>query len=200
MRIGVLALQGGVYEHAYMLKRVAEKRREPIDIVYVKKPSHLRGLRALIIPGGESTTIGAVAKHTGLLEELRNSIEDGLPVMGVCAGAILLAKTVRDKHVGGVKQPLLGLMNIEVVRNYYGRQRESFEIDVKIPVLGDKQFRAVFIRAPAITRTWGGAEPLASLDEAIIMARQEHMLATTFHPELTSDTRVHEYFLYEIAK
>ena len=200
MRVGILALQGGVYEHAYMLKQVADKKGASIDIVFVKRPSQLRGLDAVIIPGGESTTIGVVAEHTGLLGELREAIEDGLPVMGVCAGAILLAKSVRDRRVGETKQPLLGLMNIEVVRNYYGRQRESFEIDVEIPALGEETFRAVFIRAPAITKVWGGVEPLARLDEAIIMARQGSMLATTFHPELTSDTRVHEYFLYEVAR
>ncbi len=200
MRVGILALQGGVYEHAYMLKQVVDKRETSIDVVFVKRPSQLRGLDAIIIPGGESTTIGVVAEHTGLLGELREAIEDGLPVMGVCAGAILLAKSVRDRRVGETKQPLLGLMNIEVVRNYYGRQRESFEIDVEIPAVGKGPFRAVFIRAPAITKTWGEAEPLARLDEAIIMARQGNMLATTFHPELTSDTRIHEYFLYEVAR
>jgi len=200
VRVGILALQGGVYEHAYMLKQVVDKRETSIDVVFVKRPSQLRGLDAIIIPGGESTTIGVVAEHTGLLGELREAIEDGLPVMGVCAGAILLAKSVRDRRVGETKQPLLGLMNIEVVRNYYGRQRESFEIDVEIPAVGKGPFRAVFIRAPAITKTWGEAEPLARLDEAIIMARQGNMLATTFHPELTSDTRIHEYFLYEVAR
>ena len=200
MRVGILALQGGVYEHAYILKRVAGKRKTSIDIVFIKRPSHLRGLDVIILPGGESTTIGVVAEHTGLLGELREAVEDGLPVMGVCAGAILLAKSVRDRRVGETKQPLLGLMNIEIVRNYYGRQRESFEVDIKIPVIGKEPFRAVFIRAPAITKTWGGAEPLARLDEATIMARQGSMLATTFHPELTNDTRIHEYFLYEVAK
>ncbi|BES80568.1 pyridoxal 5'-phosphate synthase glutaminase subunit PdxT [Pyrodictium abyssi] len=200
MKVGILALQGGFYEHLHMLRRLAQETGWSIEPVLVKKPSSLRGLDAVIIPGGESTTIGVVARRVGLLDELRDLLESGLPAMGTCAGAALLAKSVRDRVVGETKQPLLAVMNIEVVRNYYGRQRESFEVDLKILALGEKPFRGVFIRAPAITKLWGRAEAIAELDGVTVAAEEDGKLALAFHPELTGDTRIHRYFLEKVKR
>jgi len=195
MKIGVLGFQGGIIEHVYMLKRVFNENCINGEVTIVKRPHDLVNLDGIILPGGESTTIASLAKRMGLLDKLRGAIETGLPVMGVCAGAIMLAKKVIDRSVGEVRQPLLSLMNIEIVRNYYGRQRESFEVDFQIPMLGNKPFRGVFIRAPAIVKVHAPAEPLAKLDDVFVMARQENMLALTFHPELTGDTRIHKLFI-----
>jgi len=199
MKIGVVALQGGVYEHVYMLKQAFSKLNITGEVVLVRKPHELQELDGVILPGGESTTISALARRTGLMDALREAIASGLPAMGTCAGAILLAKKVLDRVVGEVKQQTLGVMNIAVVRNYFGRQRDSFEIDLLIRGLEDRPFRGVFIRAPAITEYWGSAEPLSEItyngERVVVAARERHLLALAFHPELTNDTRVHELFI-----
>lgn len=200
MKIGIVALQGGFYEHHYMLRKLAGETGWSIEPVFVRKPSDLRGVDAVIIPGGESTTIGLVARRLGLLEELRDLLASGLPAMGTCAGAALLAKSVRDRVVGETKQPLLAVMDIEVVRNYFGRQRESFEVDLRIPAIGGKPFRGVFIRAPAITRLWGRTQKLAELDGVAVAAEEDGKLALAFHPELTGDTRLHRYFMERVKR
>jgi len=195
MKIGILGFQGGIAEHFYMLKRILNEKGISGEITIVRRPYDLASLDGIILPGGESTTIGILLRRMGLLNRLRGAIEEGLPVMGVCAGTVMLAKKVTDRIVGEVSQPLLGVMNIEVVRNYYGRQRESFEVDLQVPLIGDKPFRGVFIRAPAIVKVHAPAEPLAKLGDVFVMARQENMLAVTFHPELTGDTRIHKLFI-----
>ncbi len=200
MKIGILAYQGGVYEHKYMLHKALSKLGISGEVILVKKLHQLRNLDGIVIPGGESTTIGKIAEKTGVLSILRDLIKEGLPAFGTCAGTIMMAKKVRDSVVGSVHQPLLGVMDIEVIRNYYGRQRESFEIDLQISKLGNKPFRGVFIRAPAITNVWSDVSPLAKVEGIIVAAEQKHMLATTFHPELTSDTRFHELFINIIKR
>ncbi len=193
MRIGVLALQGDFAEHGVMLRRLG------VDGVEVRLPEHLDGLAGLIIPGGESTTIGKLATRWGLMEPLRD-FGRSQPIWGTCAGAIFLSK---DAHRD---QPLLGLMDITVARNAFGRQVDSFEIGLDVPVLtkptalagagGTAPFHAVFIRAPLIETVGPGVEVLACLaDGRIVAARQGHLLATSFHPELTGDLRFHQYFL-----
>lgn len=188
MKIGVLALQGDFSEHAAMLKNLG------VEVVEVRLPEHLEGLDALIIPGGESTTIGKLAVDYDLLEPLRRFGRDE-PVWGTCAGAILLSKDARRT------QPLLGLMDITVERNAFGRQVDSFEVELDVPALesvGEAQrpFHAVFIRAPLIETVEGQARVLARLPDGRIVAAQEgHLLATAFHPELTGDDRFHRYFL-----
>lgn len=188
MRIGVLALQGDFAEHIVVLRRLGA------DGVEVRLPEHLAGLDGLIIPGGESTTIGKLATRWGLMDPLRD-FGRTKPVWGTCAGAIFLSK---DAHRD---QPLLGLMDITVARNAFGRQVDSFEIGLDVPVLraaqdGAPLFHAVFIRAPLIERVGAGVEVLAQLEDGrIVAARQGHLLATSFHPELTGDTRFHRYFL-----
>ena len=188
MKIGVLALQGDFAEHIAMLKRLKVEASE------VRLPQHLKGLDGLIIPGGESTTIGKLANDFGLIEPLRE-FGQRHAIWGTCAGAIFLSKDIsRD-------QPLLGLMDIKVERNAFVRQVDSFETDLDVPELrqatGTKNpYHAVFIRAPLIESVSGDAKSLAALaDGRIVAAQQGHFLATAFHPELTNDTRFHEYFL-----
>jgi 5'-phosphate synthase pdxT subunit len=189
IKVGVLALQGSFLEHQDMLNRIGVEVRE------VRLPEHLENLDGLILPGGESTTIGKLAVDFGLLEPLRE-FGKHKPVWGTCAGAILLSK---DAHRD---QPLLELMDITVDRNAFGRQIASFETDLEIPALklvsDDKApFPGVFIRAPLINSLEKDAESLAALpDGRIVAAQQGHLLATAFHPELTDDQRVHRYFIY----
>ena len=188
MKIGVLALQGDFAEHLTMLTQIGA------EAVEVRLPEHLDGLDGLIIPGGESTTIGKLAAAYSLVEPLR---EFGLQkaMWGTCAGAIFLSKDIHRR------QPLLRLMDIVVERNAFGRQVDSFEVDLIVPELlqvdpVDRPYHAIFIRAPLIESVQGDAQVLAKLsDGRIVAARQGRMLATSFHPELTADDRFHRYFL-----
>jgi len=185
IRIGVLALQGAVIEHREMLRRLG------VEAVPVRLPAHLDGLDGLIIPGGESTTIGKLMVGYGLIDPLRRAIEKGTPVYGTCAGLILLAR-----ESGALSRPLLGVMDIAVTRNAFGRQLASFEEDIVIPTLGEEPFHAVFIRAPAIDWIGPAAQEIARLhDGTIVTAEQDTMLATAFHPELSDDPRLHARFI-----
>jgi pyridoxal 5'-phosphate synthase pdxT subunit len=185
MRIGVLALQGAFVEHMAMLRWLG------VEAVPVRLPEGLEGLDGIVIPGGESTTIGKLMVTYGLLEPLRRTIEAGTPVYGTCAGMILLAR-----NIGTAAQPILGAMDIVVKRNAFGRQLDSFEQEIAVPELGAQPFPAIFIRAPAIERVGPRARALARLDDGTIVAAQQgHMLATAFHPELSHDTRLHEHFV-----
>jgi len=186
-QVGVLALQGAFIEHIHILRSLGVIARE------VRLPEQLAGLDGLILPGGESTTIGKLAVAYGLTEPVRRMAAEGLPIWGTCAGMILLAR-----DIGGLDQPLLGLMDIVVRRNAFGRQLQSFVEEIDIPALGNGQapFPAVFIRAPWIERVGPGVEILARLPEGpIVAARQGNLVATAFHPELTADRRFHRYFL-----
>lgn len=188
MKIGVLALQGDFAEHVSMLKRIG------VETAEVRLPKHLDGLDGLIMPGGESTTIGKLAVAYGLMEPLREFGKKHA-VWGTCAGAIFLSKDV------GRDQPLLELMDIKVQRNAFGRQVDSFETDLEIDELmkatgTEHAYHAVFIRAPIIESVSGSAKVLSALEDGrIVAAQQGHLLATSFHPELTGDTRFHEYFI-----
>ena len=183
MKIGVLALQGAFIEHEHALRRLGA------EAVEVRLPEHLNGLDGLIIPGGESTTIGKLARDFGLLEPLRR-FAAARPTWGTCAGLIFLARDV------GQAQPLLGLMDVVVERNAFGRQVDSFATGLAAPALGERPFPAVFIRAPLIAEVGPGVEVLAQLDDGrVVAARQGHLLATAFHPELTGDDRFHRLFL-----
>ena len=228
MRVGILALQGGFAEHLRALRRLdaeARSKRQgaprhqdsvprgrqaqsapgptrhdpgstPVEPVEVRLPEQLAAVDALIIPGGESTTIGKLLVEYGLLEPLRRRIAAGMPTFGTCAGAIVLAK-----DIGGLDQPLVGVMDVVIRRNAFGRQLDSFETDLAIPVLGEPPMRAIFIRAPAISAVGDGVEVLARLgDGAAVVVRQGHLLAATFHPELTDDTRLHRYFVEVVCR
>jgi 5'-phosphate synthase pdxT subunit len=188
MKIGVLAIQGDFAEHIVMLKRLG------VETAEVRLPRHLDGLDGLIMPGGESTTIGKLSADFGLLEPLRE-FGKSHAVWGTCAGAIFLSKDIHRS------QPLLGLMDITVARNAFGRQVDSFEADLEVAALNQATqtsvpYHAIFIRAPIIESVNGDAKVLSSLpDGRIVAAQQGKLLATSFHPELTGDTRFHEYFL-----
>jgi len=183
-RAGVLSLQGDFAEHLATLDRLG------VEAVDVRRPEQLDEIDALIIPGGESTTIGKLAQQYGIIEKLRDRAASGMPVWGTCAGAIFMAK-----DVPGHPHPLASLMDMTVERNAFGRQVDSFEADLEVPVLGPDPFHAVFIRAPVITRVGPGIEVLAKTGDAVVAARQGRLLATSFHPELTHDERFHRYFL-----
>ncbi|HET6313194.1 MAG TPA: pyridoxal 5'-phosphate synthase glutaminase subunit PdxT [Chloroflexia bacterium] len=184
MKIGVLALQGAFREHIETLRKLGA------EAVEVRLPGQLEGLDGLIIPGGESTAIGKLAVKYGLQEAIQRFATSGKPVYGTCAGMILISKDV------GRDQPLLGLMDVQVARNAFGRQIDSFETDLPMPCLGDAPFPAIFIRAPKIAGVGEGVEVLASLpDGTPVAAREGQMLVTSFHPELSDDLRLHRYFL-----
>lgn len=204
LKIGVLAVQGDVEEHIWALKNACKEYEIDCEIIQVKLPKHLEGLHGITIPGGESTTIGILTRKFGVLDKLKQMIENGFPVFGTCAGMIMLAKEVKDAVVGITEQPILSVMNISVIRNVFGRQKDSFEIDLDVQELG-KTIRAVFIRAPAIEKYWGKVKPLAKIKhdkygELIVFAREENMLASSFHPELTKDTTVFKYFINMILE
>jgi 5'-phosphate synthase pdxT subunit len=184
MLVGVLALQGDFAEHIAMLSRIGVDTRE------VRKPSDLEGVDALIIPGGESTTIGKLMARYGLDAAIRARAEQGMPIYGTCAGLILLAQEIE-----GSNQPRLGLMDIAVIRNAFGRQIESFEADIPFAPTPDQPIRGVFIRAPIVSRVGAGVQVLSDFAGKIVAVQQGNLLATAFHPELTDDTRVHRYFL-----
>jgi pyridoxal 5'-phosphate synthase pdxT subunit len=192
MKIGVLALQGDFAEHQVMLETLGA------EVVQVRLPEHLDDLNGLIIPGGESTTIGKLATAYGLIEPLRK-FGAAHAIWGTCAGAIFLAKDARRE------QPLLELMDIVIQRNAFGRQVDSFEVDLNVPCLSKDgkdaaAFHTVFIRAPLIESVGKGVEVLATIEGGrIVAARQGKLLATSFHPELTNDNRFHQYFM-ELAK
>jgi len=191
--IGILALQGAFIEHEKMLSRLGASACQ------IRLPEELHGLDGLIIPGGESTTVGKLARHYQLVQPLKDFAASGRPLWGICAGLIFMAR-----DIGGLEQPLLGLMDIAVRRNAFGRQVDSFETDVEVPALysmdgtGDdrRSVHAVFIRGPIIESVGEKVTVLARLNDGrIVAARQDNLLVTAFHPELTGDERFHRYFL-----
>lgn len=191
LKIGVLALQGAFIEHIQMLRRL------DVEATEVRKPEQIQELDGLIIPGGESTTMGLVAERWNIVEPLRDWVRAKRPIWGTCAGMILLAERAEGQKQGG--QPLLGGLDVTVNRNYFGRQVDSFETMLHVP-LWEEPFHAIFIRAPAIIAVGASAEPLAEITlqtgQTIIAAvRQQNILATAFHPELTNDLRWHALFV-----
>lgn len=190
VKIGILALQGAFIEHQHMLEKLGA------ETVQVRLPEHLRDLDGLVIPGGESTTIGKLATEYGLIEPLRKFAQEK-PTWGTCAGLIFLAK-----DIGIEQQPILGVLDIKVDRNAFGRQVDSFETDLIIQGLADdRPFHAVFIRAPIVRSVAEDVQILAQLaDDVIVAVRQGHLLGTAFHPELTNDNRLHRYFYDMVAQ
>jgi 5'-phosphate synthase pdxT subunit len=178
--IGVLALQGDVREHLTAVARAGA------DGVPVRTREELERVDALIIPGGESTTVGRLLERFDLMIPLRERAAAGMPLFGTCAGLILMAREIR-----GSDQPRLGLLDVEVERNAFGRQLDSFETDLPIPALGDPPMRAVFIRAPRVTRVGPGVEVLAAVPDGVVLVAQGRLIGCAFHPELTGDSRLH---------
>ena len=187
MKAGVLAVQGAVTEHIKMLEKCGAQG------VPVKRAQDFSGLEALIIPGGESTTIGKLIRKFGLDRPINEMAAEGKPIYGTCAGLVLLAEEIEGED------PYLGLMNLRVLRNAFGRQRESFEAALEVPILGEEPFTAVFIRAPYINFAGPEVEVLCRFQDRIVAARQGNLLVTSFHPELTEDDRFHRLLL-EMAR
>ena len=189
MKIGILSLQGGVIEH---IKHIQDLHEEAIE---VKKEEDLKGIDGIILPGGESTTIGKLLRDTKLLDPLREKILKGLPAWGTCAGMILLAKNIENWNDSYLK-----VMDISVRRNAYGRQKDSFETEVLIEKVSKDKIPLVFIRAPFITKLGEDVESIFDLDGNVVAARENNMLVTSFHPELTDNLEFHRYFLDMCSK
>lgn len=190
MKVGVLAIQGDIREHLHHLQQVGA------ETVPIKRRDQMAAVKGLVIPGGESTTIGLLMDEEGLLEEISARYHtSGLPIWGTCAGSILLARTVQGRTTAR-----LGLMDMAIDRNAFGRQVASFEQPLTIPALGEPAFPAVFIRAPRIRTVGPDLTVLATLDDEPVMVETASLLATTFHPEMSADLRIHQYFMDKIRK
>lgn len=184
MKIGVLDLQGGVFEHIDHLKKLN------VEVLRIKKPSQLKEISGLILPGGESTTIGKILRKMNLLDPIKEEILKGMPVWGTCAGMILLADKIQDEEDAYLK-----VMNIKVKRNSYGSQLDSFETYSKINNISSKKIPLIFIRAPQVIEIGDKIKVLCKLDDKIVAVKENNMLATSFHPELSDDLEFHKYFL-----
>jgi 5'-phosphate synthase pdxT subunit len=192
VHIGVLALQGDFREHVAMLRAIG------VDAVEVRLPRDLERSHGLIIPGGESTTIGKLLVRFGLMEPVRGRAIEGMPIYGTCAGAIVLAQHVTGR---GVDQPLIGVLDVEIQRNAFGRQVDSFEADVPLTILSGQPYHAVFIRAPVITSVGSAVDVVGCLEDGTVVAAQQgNLFVTSFHPEMTADGRVHRYFADLVEK
>jgi 5'-phosphate synthase pdxT subunit len=189
-RIGVLALQGDVSEHITALERATSG---PVEVVEIRKSGQMEECQGLVLPGGESTAIFRQLERSGLTEELKAAAISGKPVLATCAGLVLVSKEIEGIE-GDTRVKPLGLMDIKISRNAFGPQRESFEADLEIVGM-ERPYRAVFIRAPAISEVGRGVQVLAKVGDAVVAARQKNLLALAFHPELTDDARVHQIFL-----
>jgi 5'-phosphate synthase pdxT subunit len=190
MVVGVLSLQGAFIEHIDILNRI-----NGVEGLQVKKKEDIKKIDGLIIPGGESTTIGKLLERHNLLNTLRNMISEGFPVFGTCAGFILLSKRIENNN----EQPLLGILDVTIKRNAFGAQINSMEIDLKIKDF-DIPFKGIFIRAPVVKQIGNGVEVLAEVEEGPVFIRQGNILGASFHPELTDDIRVHQMFIDIINK
>jgi len=190
--IGILGMQGAVSEHVALMTRTLKEKNVKGNVFIVNHKKQISEIDGLIIPGGESTTISRVLHESGIYGEIIKRVEESnLPIMGTCAGCVILAKEITDNEAD---MESLRFMDMHVKRNAFGRQKESFEQPISIDGF-IQPYHAVFIRAPIITKVWGTCKVLAKIDKKIVMARQDNILASSFHPELTDDLRIHEYFL-----
>ena len=195
LNIGILAVQGDVTEN--FLATMASMSELGIDgtVIQVKTIEQISELDGLIIPGGESTVIGQMSLVNGGLKKIKEKIESGMPVFGICAGMIFLSKNSKDKVVGKVEQPLLDVLDVKIERNSFGRQKDSFEAKISMEHVGISSFNGVFIRAPSVSETGSDVEILAKFNEKIVAVKQGNILATAFHPELTRDISLHKSFV-----
>ena len=193
MKIGIISLQGAVPEHINMVSQALENLGLKGEAIAVRHPEELNESSALILPGGESTTISKLLKKFDLHDPLIKAAEDGVPIIGTCAGCILMAKE-GDEEVTKTKTELLKIMDMKVNRNAFGRQRESFEVPLEIKGF-DSPFPGIFIRGPLIEEAYGKCEVLSYYDNKIVMVKQDNLVGLSFHPELSRDTRIHEMFL-----
>lgn len=195
LTVGVLSVQGDVQENLLSTKAAIDELGIDGKVIDVRKPEEISQLDGLIIPGGESTTIGQLSLVNGSLKEIKQKVESGMPVLGICAGMVLLANNASDKVVGKTEQPLFDFLDINLERNSFGRQRESFEANISMDSIGISNFNGVFIRAPTITTASNDIEVLAKLNEKIVAIKKNNIIGTSFHPELTEDLAIHKYFV-----
>ena len=195
IKVGVLAIQGDVQENLLSTKKALDELGIDGTVTSVKTADDIETLDGLVIPGGESTTIGQLSLVNSSLRVVKEKIENGMPVLGICAGMILLSKTVDDRVVGKTNQPLLDLLDVKLERNSFGRQRESFEAEIAMDSIGIPKFQGVFIRAPSVSEINSNVEVLAKFNEKIVAVKKDNIIGTAFHPELTKDVSLHKYFV-----
>ena len=195
MNIGVLSLQGDVAENIASTEAALSELHETGQVTEVKTPDQISKLDGLIIPGGESTMIGQLSLINGSLKKIKEKINSGMPVFGICAGLILLSKNAKDRVIGSTDQPLLDLLNVDVERNSFGRQRDSFEAEISMDAINIPKFNGVFIRAPSIHEVVDNVDIISKFNEKIVSVKQGNILATAFHPELTTDVSLHKFFV-----
>jgi len=195
LNVGVLSIQGDVQENLLSTKAAFDELGIDGKVTDVKTPEEIFQLDGLIIPGGESTTIGQLSLVNGSLKVIKEKIENGMPVLGICAGLIMLSKTANDRVIGKTDQSLLDILDIKLERNSFGRQKDSFEADVSMDSINIPKFNGVFIRAPSISEVGSDVEVLSKLNEKIVAVKKGNILGTSFHPELTDDISLHKYFV-----
>ena len=195
LNVGVLAIQGDVTENINATKKAIKELGIDGNVSAVKTPDEISKLDGLILPGGESTTIGHLSLVNSSLKKIKEKIEQGMPVLGICAGMIILSKTAEDRVVGKTNQPLLEFLDIKLERNSFGRQRDSFEANIAMNSINIPKFDGVFIRAPAVSETGSGVEVLSRFNEKIVAVKKGNIIGTSFHPELTQDSALHKYFV-----
>ena len=198
--VGILALQGDVTENFMATMAALHDAGMDATVSQVKTPDQISKLDGLIIPGGESTMMGQLSMVNGAMNALKEIIDGGTPVFGICAGMILLSKNSKDRVMGSTEQPLLDMLDVEIERNSFGRQKDSFQAEISLDPIGISSFQGVFIRAPAILTTGSDVTVLSKFNEKIIAVKQGNILATSFHPELTQDISLHKHFVEMIKE
>ncbi len=200
VNIGILSIQGDVAENVSATRMAMDELGIEGVVSEVKNPEQISDLDGLVIPGGESTVIGTLSLVSGSLKKIKEKIASGMPVLGTCAGMILLSKKAKDRVVGEMEQPLLDHLDVKIERNAFGRQKDSFEADLSLEKIGISKFRGVFIRAPSVIDIGKDVEVLSRFNEKIVAIKQGNVIGTSFHPELTADLAVHKYFVTLVQK
>jgi len=195
LTVGVLSIQGDVQENLVSTKAAIDELGIDGKVIDVKTPDEISQLDGLIIPGGESTTIGQLSLVNGSLKILKEKIQSGMPVLGICAGMIMLSNTANDRVVGKTDQPLLDIFDIKLERNSFGRQKQSFESNISLDSIDIPKFNGVFIRSPSVSDVGSDVEILSKFNNRIIAIKKGNVIGIAFHPELTEDTSVHKYFI-----
>ena len=196
IKVGVLGIQGDIEENILSTDEALKKLNLRGTVESVRYSESVAELDGLILPGGESTVIGSLLSIQGkVFQTIEKKIKEGMPVLGTCAGLIMLSKRTYDKVVGETKQKLFGMLDVVIERNAFGRQHESFEVDLKIPVLGNEPFRGIFIRSPIVNNVGESVTILSKLNDKIVAVKQNNIIGTSFHPELSTDRRLHELFI-----